>query len=152
MFHLNFISMPSAFVDVWKLDFRYIGVHRHGHYSNLKGKWCMSLRGKKNSSEEDAVLIGFSSVMTVGAGDTLLDMDEPFCHVGLHRVLLHILLVLWGNYMVPQHFILIQHKKSKKQYTVSRLEMKWTFNQNSNKICLTRHQEMQLTRIRLNNP
>lgn len=54
--------------------------------------------------------------MTVGVGDTLLDMDEPFCHVGIHRFLLHILLVLWGNYMVPHHFILVQNTQ-KKLYT-----------------------------------
>lgn len=68
---------------------------------------------KKNRSEEATILIDFSSVMTVGAGDTLLDMDEPFCHMGIHRFLLHILLVLWRNYMVPQQFILIQHTHPK---------------------------------------
>lgn len=151
MFHLNFISMPSSFVDVWKLDFRYIGVHRHGHYSNLKGKWCMSVGGGKQLWRRRCfnwLLFCYDSWRwrhTSGHGWTILSRGAPSLSTSYSPCFMG---ELYGTSALYSHTT----QKSKKQYTVSRLEMKWTFNQNSNKICLTRHQEMQLTRIRLNNP
>lgn len=75
----------------------------------LKVSDVFQSKTNKPISEEAAILIDCSSVMAVGARDTLLDVDEPFCHVGIHCFLLHILLVLWRNYMVLQQFILPQH-------------------------------------------
>ncbi|KAM6122467.1 phospholipid-transporting ATPase IF [Pterocles gutturalis] len=54
--------------DVWKLDIWYFGLHRYGY----------------NCYDED------------GTRNSLLDMDKPFCYLGIHCILFHILLVLWG--------------------------------------------------------
>lgn len=39
-----------------------------------------------------------------GTRNSLLDMDKPFCYLGIHCILFHILLVLWGNYLVSDSF------------------------------------------------
>jgi len=48
----------------------------------------------------------FIEVMFVldGTRNSLLDMDKPFCYLGIHCILFHILLVLWGNYLVSDAF------------------------------------------------
>lgn len=41
-----------------------------------------------------------------GTRNSLLDMDKPFCYLGIHCILFHILLILWGNYLVSYFFFL----------------------------------------------
>ena len=41
-----------------------------------------------------------SPLPSAGLGDPLLDVDSPLCHLGLHRFLFHLLLVLWGHHLV----------------------------------------------------
>lgn len=48
--------MPSAFVDVWKLDFWYVGVYCYGHHSNLKGKLCISIKNTKKKKHLQTVM------------------------------------------------------------------------------------------------
>lgn len=93
---LQTFKMRSFFSDVWKLDFRHFSIHCDGYYGNVKGKFASSMCSFWIKCGCDVHLNCF----TAGLRNTFLDVDESLRHVGIHRVLLHLLLVLWRHHLV----------------------------------------------------
>lgn len=123
LFSLTFYL--AVFLDVWKLDIWYFSLHRYGYNRYDEGMLLYSLLlyvlekylvvaqlwfiAHLNEFRPAFVIFckvgGIRKLIEVlilsdGAGNSLLDMDKPFCYLGFHCVLFHILLILWGNYLV----------------------------------------------------
>lgn len=122
-FCLSIFLSPT---DVWQLDFWDAGLYGHGHHGHVKGKrfknvlalrfkWYFAyLRFGLGGAILQALFVfvtcpyerftPFSprllELITAGIGDSLLDVDEPFCDVGLNCLLLHLLSLLRRNHLV----------------------------------------------------
>lgn len=93
----------------WWLKFFFVVFACYNNICCLSWKFISTFRPVINIFCEVGGKRKFIEVIFVldGTRNSLLDMDKPFCYLGIHCILFHILLVLWGNYLVSNSFFVV---------------------------------------------